>query len=216
MNGLLAYGLAFARLMDGLSERIGRLVSWLILGAVLVSTANALIRYTFNIGSNAFLELQWYLFSAVFLLGAAWTLKRNEHIRIDVVVGRFSARAHAWIDIFGTLFFLLPLCTIVLYDGIPFALESMRNGEVSTNAGGLIVWPAKVLLPLGFILLALQGLAEMFKRAAFLGGLIDGREFEKGGHHGVDEEEIKREIEAIAAANKIQVDALGVEQHDKK
>jgi TRAP-type mannitol/chloroaromatic compound transport system permease small subunit len=216
VNGLLANGLAFARLMDGLSERVGRLVSWLILGAVLVSTLNALIRYAFNIGSNAFLELQWYLFSAVFLLGSAWTLKRNEHIRIDVVVGRFSPRVHAWIDILGTLFFLLPLCAIVLYNGIPFAIDAIQSNEQSTNAGGLVVWPAKILLPLGFILLALQGLAELFKRAAFLGGLIDGKEFEKGGGHGVDQEEIKREIEAIAAANKIQVSALGVEQHDKK
>jgi TRAP-type mannitol/chloroaromatic compound transport system permease small subunit len=201
-----------ARLMDAFSERLGKLVSWLILAAVLVSTLNALTRYTFNIGSNAFLELQWYLFAAVFLLGSAWTLKRNEHIRIDVVVGRFSPKVHAWIDIFGTLFFLLPLCAIVLYDGVPFALEALTSGEVSTNAGGLILWPAKILLPLGFLFLMLQGLAELIKRIAFLQGVIDGSEFEKAGHHGVDEEDIKREIEAIAAANHIAVDALGVEQ----
>lgn len=208
MTGLLSY----ARFMDGLSERIGKLVSWLILGAVLVSTINALMRYTFNISSNAFLELQWYLFAAVFLLGAAWTLKRNEHIRIDVVVGRYSARTHAWIDIFGTLFFLFPLCAIVIYDGIPFAVDSFTSGEVSSNAGGLIMWPAKMLLPLGFILLMMQGTAELIKRIAFLQGAIDGSEFEKAGHHGIDEEDIKREIEAIAAANHIAVDALGVEQ----
>ena len=208
MNLLITY----SRHMDALSERLGKLVSWLILGAVLVSTINALIRYTFNIGSNAFLELQWYLFAAVFLLGSAWTLKRNEHIRIDVVVGRFSPRVHAWIDIFGTLFFLLPLCAIVLYDGIPFALESFKSGEVSTNAGGLIVWPAKMLLPLGFFFLMLQGVSELIKRMAYLQGKIDGAEFEKAGHHGVDEEDIKREIEAIAAANNLKVDALGVEQ----
>jgi TRAP-type mannitol/chloroaromatic compound transport system permease small subunit len=204
-----------ARLMDAFSERLGKLVSWLILAAVLVSTLNALTRYTFNVGSNAFLELQWYLFAAVFLLGSAWTLKRNEHIRIDVVVGRFSPKVHAWIDIFGTLFFLLPLCAIVLYDGVPFALDSFRSGEVSTNAGGLIVWPAKVLLPLGFLFLMLQGSSELIKRIAYLRGLIDSREFEKGGHHGVDQEDIKREIEAIAAANKIKVDALGVEHPEK-
>jgi TRAP-type mannitol/chloroaromatic compound transport system permease small subunit len=208
MNLLLGY----ARFMDGVSERIGKLVSWLILGAVLVATVNALVRYTFNIGSNAFLELQWYLFSAVFLLGAAWTLKRNEHIRIDVVVGRYSARTHAWIDIFGTLFFLFPLCFIVIYDGIPFAVNSFTSGEVSSNAGGLIMWPAKMLLPIGFTLLLLQGIAELFKRIAFLQGAIDGSEFDKAGHHGIDEEDIKREIEAIAAANHIAVDALGVEQ----
>jgi TRAP-type mannitol/chloroaromatic compound transport system permease small subunit len=211
MNQLIA----FSRTIDGFSERIGKLVSWLILGAVVVSTLNALVRYTFDYSSNAFLELQWYLFAAVFLFGAAWTLKRNEHIRIDVVVGRFSPRVHAWIDILGTLFFLFPLCAIVLYDGIPFALDSMKSGEVSSNAGGLIVWPAKLLLPLGFLFLLLQGGSELVKRIAYLQGLIDGSEFEKAGHHGVDEEDIKREIEAIAAANNLKVDALGVEQPKK-
>lgn len=201
-----------ARLIDGFSERLGKLVSWLVLGAVLVSTLNALVRYTFDYSSNAFLELQWYLFAAVFLFGAAWTLKRNEHIRIDVVVGRFSPRVHAWIDLLGTLFFLLPLCFVVLYNGIPFALDSIKSGEVSSNAGGLIVWPAKLLLPLGFAFLMLQGVAELIKRIAFLQGRIDGSEFEKAGHHGVDEEDVKREIEAIAAANQIKVEALGVEQ----
>ena len=208
MNGLLSY----SRLIDGFSERIGKLASWLILAAVLIATVNALVRYTFNYSSNAFLELQWYLFAAVFLFGAAWTLKRNEHIRIDVVVGRFSARAHAWIDILGTLFFLFPLCAIVLYSGVPFAIDSLQSGEMSSNAGGLIVWPAKMLLPLGFLFLMLQGSSELIKRVAFLQGAIDGSEFEKAGHHGVDEEDIKREIEAIAAANNIAVAALGVEQ----
>lgn len=205
-----------ARLIDGLSERVGQLISWLVLIAVVVSTGNALIRYAFNIGSNAFLELQWYLFAGVFLLGASWTLKRNEHIRIDVVVGRFSARTHAWIDIFGGIFFLMPLCLIVLYDAIPFAWLSLSSGEMSTNAGGLIVWPAKMLIPLGFGLLMLQGIAELIKRFAFLAGLIDGKEFEKAGHHGVDEEDVKKEIEAIAAANKIEVAPLGVEDDKKK
>lgn len=204
-----------ARLVDALSERTGKLISWLVLIAVLVSTLNALIRYAFNIGSNAFLELQWYLFSAVFLLGASWTLKRNEHIRIDVVVGRFSPRAHAWIDIFGGVFFLLPLCLIVLYDAVPFAIDSLRSGEVSTNAGGLIVWPAKMLIPLGFSLLMLQGLAEIIKRFAFLSGAIDGKEFEKAGHHGVDEEDIRKEIEAIAAANKLNVPPGDNDQNKK-
>lgn len=209
MNSLLT----LARAVDALSERIGKAMSWLVLAAVLISTLNALIRYAFNYSSNAFLEMQWYLFAAVFLLGASWTLKRNEHIRIDVVVGRFSPRVHAWIDIFGGLFFLLPLTLVVLYNGIPFALEAWTSGEMSSNAGGLIVWPAKILIPLGFGLLLLQGLAEIVKRMAFLSGAIDGREFEKAGHHGVDEEDVKREIEAIAAANRIDVDKLGVEQN---
>lgn len=207
--------LTMARAIDAASERIGKAVSWLVLIAVLISTANALVRYAFNYSSNAFLEMQWYLFAAVFLLGASWTLKRNEHIRIDVVVGRFSPRVHAWIDIFGGLFFLLPLTLVVLYTSVPFALEAIQSSEMSSNAGGLIVWPAKLLIPLGFGLLALQGLAEIVKRVAFLKGVIDGREFEKAGHHGVDEEDIKREIEAIAAANHIPVDPLGVEQERK-
>lgn len=176
--------LAFARRIDGINERIGHAAAWLILAAVLVSSVNALIRYSLNIGSNAWLELQWYLFSAVFLLCSAWTLRRNEHIRIDVVVGRFSPRTHAWIDIVGGIFFLLPLCFIVLWSGIPFALEAMDSGEVSTNAGGLIIWPAKLLIPIGFILLLLQGCSEIIKRIAFLQGLIDATEFEKAGHHG--------------------------------
>ena len=210
MSGLLA----LARAVDSLSERIGKLISWLVLIAVLVSTLNAVVRYLFNYSSNAFLELQWYLFAAVFLLGASWTLKRNEHIRIDVVVGRFSPRVHAWIDIVGGLCFLLPMAVLILWDAVPFALESLRVGEMSSNAGGLIVWPAKLLIPLGFGLLILQGLAEIIKRIAFLSGRIDGAEFEKAGHHGVDEEDVKREIEAIAAANQIQADQLGI--HDKK
>jgi TRAP-type mannitol/chloroaromatic compound transport system permease small subunit len=207
--------LTMARVIDAASEHIGKAVSWLVLAAALISTVNALVRYAFNYSSNAFLEMQWYLFAAVFLLGASWTLKRNEHIRIDVVTGRFSPRVHAWIDIFGSLFFLLPLTVVVLYTGIPFALEAINDGEMSSNAGGLIVWPAKLLIPLGFGLLALQGLSEIVKRIAFLTGIIDGREFEKAGHHGVDEEDIKREIEAIAAANHLAVDALGVEQERK-
>lgn len=210
MNSLLT----LARAVDALSERIGKAMSWLVLAAVLISTLNALVRYAFNYSSNAFLEMQWYLFAAVFLLGASWTLKRNEHIRIDVVVGRFSPRVHAWIDIFGGLFFLLPLTLVVLYNGIPFALEAWTSGEMSSNAGGLIVWPAKILIPLGFGLLLLQGLAEIVKRFAFLAGAIDGKEFEKAGHHGVDEEDVKREIEAIAAANRIAAGDLGID--DKK
>lgn len=176
--------LALARLIDGFNERIGKAAAWLILVAVLVSTLNALARYTLNVGSNAFLELQWYLFSAVFLLGASWTLRRNEHIRIDVVVGRFSPRVHAWIDILGGVFFLLPLCVLILWAGIPFAVDAIKTGEVSANAGGLILWPAKLLIPVAFSMLLAQGFSEIVKRIAFLAGLIDASEFEKAGHHG--------------------------------
>ncbi|MCE1171743.1 TRAP transporter small permease subunit [Azovibrio restrictus] len=176
--------LSLARLVDALNEGIGKAAAWLVLVAVLVSTLNALARYTLNIGSNAFLELQWYLYSAVFLLGAAWTLRRNEHIRIDVVVGRFSPKVHAWIDILGGVFFLLPLCVLILWAGIPFAMDAIRSGEVSSNAGGLILWPARLLVPVAFFLLLAQGCSEIIKRFAFLAGLIEASEFEKTGHHG--------------------------------
>lgn len=176
--------LALARRVDTLNQRVGKVAAWLILAAVLVSTINALLRYTFSIGSNAWLELQWYLFAGVFLLCAPWTLKVNEHIRIDVVTGRFSPRVHAWIDIIGGLFFLIPMCVVILWAGIPFAIESISSAEMSTNAGGLIVWPAKILIPIAFVLLMAQGLSELVKRIAFLRGLIDASEFEKAGHHG--------------------------------
>lgn len=175
--------LSVARLIDRFNEAVGRAAAWLILVAVLVSTGNALVRYALHMGSNAWLELQWYLFAAVFLLGSAWTLRRNEHIRIDVVVGRFSPKVHAWIDIIGGIFFLLPMCAVILRSGVPFAIDAIRSGEVSTNAGGLIIWPAKILIPIGFVLLALQGCSEIVKRFAYLAGLISPEEFEKGYHH---------------------------------
>lgn len=174
--------LALARRIDGLNEGIGKAAAWLVLVAVLVSTLNALARYTLNIGSNAFLELQWYLYAAVFLLGAAWTLRRNEHIRIDVVVGRFSPRVHAWIDILGGIFFLLPLCALILWAGIPYAIDAIRSGEVSPNAGGLILWPARLMIPVAFFLLLAQAVSEIIKCFAFLAGHIDASEFEKSSH----------------------------------
>ncbi|MCB1954839.1 MAG: TRAP transporter small permease subunit [Rhodocyclaceae bacterium] len=175
--------LEIARRIDAINEAIGRAAAWLVVVAVAVSAGNALFRYALNMGSNAWLELQWYLFAAVFLLGAAWTLRRNEHIRIDVAVSRLSPRVHAWIDIFGGLFFLLPTCLVILASAIPFAIDSFQSGEVSTNAGGLIIWPAKILIPCGFILLTLQAFSEIVKRFAYLVGLIDCAEFEKGYQH---------------------------------
>ena len=176
--------LSFSRVIDAVNEKIGKGAAWLILLAVLVSTINALIRYTFSISSNAWLELQWYLFAGTFLLCAPWTLKCNEHIRIDVVTGRFSPRTHAWIDIVGGIFFLIPVGLVILWSAFPFAWESIVSAENSSNAGGLIVWPAKVLIPIAFTLLLLQGISEVIKRFAFLQGLIDGKEFEKTGGHG--------------------------------
>ena len=192
--------LTFSRLIDKLNEKIGKGAAWLILLAVLVSTINALIRYTFSISSNAWLELQWYLFAGTFLLCAPWTLKCNEHIRIDVVTGRFSPRVHAWIDIVGGLFFLIPVCLVILWSAFPFAWESIITAENSSNAGGLIVWPAKVLIPIAFTLLLLQGISEVIKRFAFLQGLIDGKEFEKGGGHGATPDAV--EVAEAASSQK--------------
>jgi TRAP-type mannitol/chloroaromatic compound transport system permease small subunit len=164
--------LALSRSIDALTERIGRAVTWLILAAVLISAANAIVRKAFNMSSNAFLEIQWYLFSAVFLLCAAWTLQRNEHVRIDVIAGRLSRRAQLWIDILGTLFFLFPMAGLILWLSIPWFLQSFNNGEHSPSAGGLILWPAKLLVPIGFTLLLLQGCSELVKRIAVLRGVI--------------------------------------------
>jgi TRAP-type mannitol/chloroaromatic compound transport system permease small subunit len=165
--------LGLSRLIDGLNERVGRLVYWLVLVAVLISAGNATIRYTLDTSSNAWLELQWYLYSAVFLLCAGYTLLRNEHIRIDVVFGHFSLRTQTWIDVFGTIFFLLPMAAIIFYLSIPVFWNAYVHGEVSSNAGGLIRWPARLLVPVGFFLLVLQGLSELIKRIAFLVGRTD-------------------------------------------
>jgi TRAP-type mannitol/chloroaromatic compound transport system permease small subunit len=167
VNGLLA----FSRLIDGVNTRVGKAVTWLVLAAVVISAGNAIVRKTLDYSSNAWLEIQWYLFSAVFLLCAAYTLLRNEHIRIDVVAGRLSKRAQTWIDILGTLFFLFPMVALVLYEAWPWAARAVQSGEISGSAGGLVLWPAKVLLPVGFVLLAFQGFSELVKRIAFLRGV---------------------------------------------
>ena len=189
--------LSFSRFIDAINEKIGLAISWALLLAVLICSGNALVRYIFNNSSNAWLEIQWYLFGAIFLLASAYTLKRNEHVRIDVVVGRFSKRTQVWIDVFGFIFFLLPATLLILYFAIPFAYESIRNQEVSSNAGGLIIWPAKTLIPVGFFLLTLQGISELIKRVGFLMGLVDASEFEK------QVVTPKEEIEAIKAANQL-------------
>jgi TRAP-type mannitol/chloroaromatic compound transport system permease small subunit len=162
--------LRMSRLIDGLNERMGRVMYWLVLVAVMVSAGNAISRKVLNISSNAYLELQWYLFSALFLFCAGYTLLRNEHVRIDVVAGRFSARTQAWIDIFGTVFFLLPMAVLFIYLSWPIFIRTYVQGEISTNAGGLLIWPARFMVPVGFALLTLQGLSELIKRIAFLTG----------------------------------------------
>jgi TRAP-type mannitol/chloroaromatic compound transport system permease small subunit len=168
MNALLR----LSRMIDALNVRVGHIMYWAILVAVLVSAANAMVRYGLDTSSNAWLELQWYLFSAVFLLCAGYTLLRNEHIRIDIVFGYFSRRTQVWIDIFGTVFFLLPMAIIIMWLSWPVFWNSYVGGEMSMNAGGLIRWPVKLLLPVGFLLLVLQGFSELIKRVAFLMGLI--------------------------------------------
>lgn len=168
--------------IDALNERIGRTVMWLVLVAVLVSAANATVRKIFDTSSNAWLELQWQMFGAVFMLCAAYTFLRNEHIRIDIVNSYFPKAVRDWIDLLGHVLFLMPFVILMLVDGIPFALASWRIGEQSMNAGGLPQWPAKILVPLGFFLLGLQGVSEFVKRLAVIRGLIPDPHVAAGPH----------------------------------
>jgi TRAP-type mannitol/chloroaromatic compound transport system permease small subunit len=162
--------LAFSRAIDGLNTRIGRGLIWLVLAAVLISAVNAIVRKAFDVSSNAFLETQWYLFSAIFLLCSPYTLLRNEHIRIDVVAGRLSNRAQTWIDVFGTVVFLLPMALVIMYLSWVVFMRSWSINEVSSNAGGLVIWPARLLVPVGFFLLSLQGMSQLIKLVAHLRG----------------------------------------------
>src|SRR3982750_4143049 len=164
--------LALSRAIDTLNEHVGRLTYWLILAAVLISAGNAVVRYSINMSSNSWLELQWYLFSFVFLFCAGYTLLHNQHVRIDIVTGGLSGGAKAWIDIFGTLFFLLPMAITIMWLSWPVFTDAWRSGEVSTNAGGLLVWPGRLMVPAAFLLLILQGLSELIKRVAFLMNMI--------------------------------------------
>jgi TRAP-type mannitol/chloroaromatic compound transport system permease small subunit len=164
--------LNLSRGIDAINNLVGRTVLWLVLVMVLVSSANAVSRYLFNISSNAFLELQWYLFAAVFLFCAGYALLHNEHIRIDVISSRFSARTRAWIDVFGTVFFLFPVAGFMMWLSWPMLVNAWVSGEVSSNAGGLVRWPARLMIPVGLFLLTLQGVSELIKRIAFLKGLI--------------------------------------------
>jgi len=161
-----------SRIIDWLSERIGHTFYWLVLVTVLISAANAVVRKAFNVSSNSFLEIQWYLFSAIFLFLAGYTLMRNDHVRIDVVAGRLSKRAQTWIDIVGTVFFLFPMAGLLMWLSWPVFVDAYQRHEISTNAGGLVIWPARLLVPIGFLLLLIQGVSELIKRFAFLRGLI--------------------------------------------
>lgn len=162
--------LKFSQIMDATSRMIGQGIIWLILLATFISASNAIARKLFNVGSNAFLEIQWYLYGAVFLLGAGGVFLQNSHVRIDVLANRFSKRTQMYIDIFGIICFLLPLCYFMILFSWPLVDRAFQTGEMSSNAGGLIRWPVYALVPIGFALLALQGVSELIKRIAFLRG----------------------------------------------
>ncbi|APO78410.1 TRAP dicarboxylate transporter protein DctQ subunit (plasmid) [Rhizobium etli 8C-3] len=166
MAGLLS----LSRVIDAINIFLGKSVSWLLLAAVLISAINATIRKLFNLSSNAWLEAQWYLFSAVFLIAAAWTLLSSEHVKVDLVYGQLPRRAQLWIEILGTIFFLLPFCLITIYLSWPIVVSKFVSGEISNNTGGLLLWPVWALIPAGFGLLALQGISELIKRIAILKG----------------------------------------------
>lgn len=168
MKGLLS----LSALIDRVNEIIGKAMGAAILAAVLISAGNAVIRKAFNMSSNSWLELQWYLFGAAFMLAAAYTLRQNEHIRIDILYGTLSRRTQHWIDLLGHIFFLMPFVLLMSFMLVPYAVRAYVNGEISTNAGGLLIWPARALLALGFILLSFQGLSEIIKKIAVIRGVI--------------------------------------------
>ncbi|NNU43708.1 TRAP transporter small permease subunit [Ramlibacter montanisoli] len=193
--------LKFSRAVDWINAQVGKWVIWLILGSTVISAINALVRKIFNTSSNAYLEVQWYLFAGAFLLAAGYTLLNGEHVKIDVISSKLSKRKQIWIDILGFTFFLMPMCLVILYYGIPFFLQGFRSGEVSSNAGGLIRWPVYILIPTGFALLMLQGLSELVKRIAFLQGLIPDPTVKLQGRTPEEElvEEIRRQAELAEA-----------------
>jgi len=172
--------LKFSDAVDWLTEQIGQALKWLVLYSTLISAGNALVRYTLHTGSNAWLEIQWYMFGAMFLLGAGYALKYDEHVRVDVFFSRMSPRIQAWVDVFGGLLFLLPITLIIAWMGIPMVVNSYRITEYSSDAGGLLRWPIKIMIPLGFGLLALQGVAEVIKKTAIaLGIRTPGKAYER-------------------------------------
>lgn len=194
MNALLK----FSRIVDAVTDFIGKILIWLILAAVLVSAGNAIVRKIFNTSSNALLEIQWYFYAAVFMLGAGYAFLKNAHVRIDFLSNRFSARTRNWIDILGILFFLAPLCLMLIMMSWPLFINAWDSGEMSQNAGGLIRWPVYLMIPAGMALLLAQAASELVKRVAFLRGLAaDPIGHAHAEHPG--ESEAEREIEEHAA-----------------
>ena len=164
--------ISLSRLIDAVNDRLGRLANWMVLAACLISAGNAMTRYAFDLSSNAWLEVQWYLFAAIVMFGASYTLKMNEHVRVDIFYMQMSDRGRLWLDLIGTAVFLIPSVVVIAYYSWPFAMQSWATREISQNAGGLVRYPVKLLLPLGFLLLALQGVSEIIKRVAALHGDI--------------------------------------------
>lgn len=192
--------LQLSRWIDAFTERVGRAVSWLVLITVLISAGNAIVRKVFNTSSNAYLEIQWYLFAATFLLAAGYTMLRQEHVRIDVILGRFSKRTQIKVDIFGIVCFLFPLVITVVALVTPLVIKAYVTQEMSSNAGGLVRWPVFALVPAGFLLLGIQGVSELIKRVAFLQGLIDDPTEKKQAK--TAEEELAEAILAAESAKK--------------
>ena len=210
MQGLLT----ISRLIDRATDKLGHTLYWLVLVTVLISAANATIRKLFNYSSNAYLEVQWYLFSVIFLFLAGYTLLHNDHVRIDIVTGRMSPRVKAWIDIFGTVFFLLPMAIVIMWLSWPVFVDAWQRNEVSTNAGGLTIWPARLMVPVGFLLLIIQALSELIKRFAFLRGLI--RDPSEKHVEKTPEEELAEEILRARGDRDIaqEIEGIGVGRKD--
>jgi TRAP-type mannitol/chloroaromatic compound transport system permease small subunit len=190
--------LSLSRLIDKISTVVGKLTMWLILATTLISAGNALVRKAFNQSSNGLLEIQWYLFAAVFLLGAGYGFLKNSHVRIDFISSKLSDRGRNWVDVIGILVVLIPFCVISIGLGWPFFMQAYTSGEISTNAGGLIRWPVYGLIPLGFALLMLQGVSELIKRIAFLTG--NGPDVLSSEDSKSDEQKHLEQLEAQAAA----------------
>lgn len=190
--------LSLSRWIDAFSRLIGKTTMWLILATTLISAGNAIVRKAFDISSNGLLEVQWYLFATVFMMGAGYGFLQNSHVRIDFISSRLTDRTRNWIDALGIVFVLFPFCVLMVVLSWPFFMSAYTNGEMSQNAGGLIRWPVYLLVPVGFAILAMQGISELIKRVAFLRGLIDdpiGGEAAK-----TDEQKHLEELEQIAAA----------------
>ncbi len=193
--------LRLSRIIDAVSRFFGKFIIWLVLAAALISASNAVARKAFNVGSNAFLEIQWYLFGAVFLLGAGYTFLQNAHVRIDVVAGKLSMRVRTYIDIVGILVFLLPMCWFMIEFAWPVVAGAYASGEMSSNAGGLIRWPVYALVPAGFALLGLQAVSELIKRLAFLQGKAPNPLLE-GGHDGNADSPAQPQLDATEEVQK--------------